>query len=67
MTDLFLSKPGAVVLNVPAGSEIVKAFGLPCGFDFSVQLADDSLHGRLSLNGSDRSVFEVLLEEMVKD
>lgn len=56
-----------MVLNVPAGSEIVKAFGLPCGFDFSVQLADDSLHGRLSLNGSDRSVFEVLLEEMVKD
>lgn len=67
MTDLFLSKPGAVVLNVPAGSEIVKAFGLPCGFDCSVQLADDYVHGRLSLNGSDRSVLQVLLEELVKD
>lgn len=67
MVDMFQSKPGAVVLNVPAGSEIVKAFELPCGFDCSIQLADDYLHGRLSLNGSDSSVLEVLLGEMVRD
>lgn len=66
MTDIFLSKQAAMVMNIPAGSEIVKAFGMPCGFDFHVQMADDYVHGRLSLNGSDRRVFQTLIELLAR-
>ncbi len=66
MTDIFLSKQAAMVVNIPAGSEIVKAFGMPCGFDFNVQMADDYVHGRLSLNGNDRRVFQTLVEMLAR-
>lgn len=62
MTDLFASRKGAFVLNVSADSEVVKAFRLPWGFDFNVQLTDNDLHARLSLNGTNESVLKALIE-----
>ncbi|MDE7407326.1 MAG: hypothetical protein K2M76_02800 [Muribaculaceae bacterium] len=62
MEDLFESRKGAFVLNVPADSEVVKAFGLPWGFDFNVQLTDNDLHARMSLNGTNESVLKALIE-----
>ncbi|MDE7443242.1 MAG: hypothetical protein K2M65_03680 [Muribaculaceae bacterium] len=66
MTDVFLSKQAAMSLSVPAGSEIVKAFNLPCGFDLNMQMSDDDMHMRLSLNGSDRRVLQTVLELVAK-
>lgn len=66
MTDVFLSKQAAMSLSIPAGSEIVKAFDLPCGFEFTVQMSAYNVHARISLNGSDRRVLPTLMELAVK-
>lgn len=66
MTDVFLSHQAAMTLNVPAGSEIVKALGLPCGFDLSARMSADNVNVRMSLNGSDRRVLQSLMEFAVR-
>lgn len=64
MTEIFESMRAALAVNIPAGSEVVKAFNLPFGFNASVQCQKSSLHVRFSLNGTDRSVLQALLELM---
>lgn len=66
MTETFLSKRAALAINVPAGSEIVKAFDMPWGFNASMQIDKSELHIRFSLNGTDKSVLQALLAELLK-
>lgn len=64
MTDTFLSQRAAMAVNIPAGSEVVKAFNLPWGFNVSMQCGKSQIDVRFSLNGTDRSVFQALLEQI---
>ena len=66
MTDIFLSQRAAMAVNIPAGSEVVKAFGMPWGFNCSMQVGESDLNVRFSLNGSSQSVLQALLAQMMK-
>jgi hypothetical protein len=61
LADTFDSASAAVAVNIPAGSEIVKAFNLPWGFNFTLRMQQTSLEMHLSLNGSNQSVLQALL------
>jgi len=64
MADTFESMRAAIAVNIPAGSEVVKAFNLPFGFNISMQCQESSLHMRFSLNGTGSSVLQALLDLM---
>lgn len=52
-TQVFEGKRGGLVIDVPMNSEPAKAFGLPYGVYFSVEIDDNAVTGRFRFAGSD--------------
>lgn len=50
----------AVVVNIPAGSDVQRAASLPFGLTLSVGLQEDKLKVRLSFNGTDLPALQAL-------
>ncbi len=60
-SDDFLGKRAAMVLDVPAGSVLSRAWGLPYGVTFKLGVNAMNFKGRITFNGSDMSALRALL------
>ncbi|MCC8038109.1 MAG: hypothetical protein LIP02_08265 [Bacteroidales bacterium] len=55
-------KPFSLYLDIPYQSETMKAFGLPYGFNLTLQLSDNVLEGKARFNGSNSAFLTTLIE-----
>ncbi|MCC8175375.1 MAG: hypothetical protein LIO91_02970 [Bacteroidales bacterium] len=55
-------KPFSLYLDIPYQSETMKAFGLPYGFNLTLQLSDNILEGKARFNGSNSAFLSTLTE-----
>lgn len=53
-------KPFSLYLDIPYQSETMKAFGLPYGFNLTLQLSDNVLEGKARFNGSNSAFLSTL-------
>lgn len=65
-TDMFEGKSFAAVGEVPYNSEIMKALGLPFGFDVTVWCDDNRFQVRTSLNRAQSSFMESVVAELAR-
>lgn len=59
-------KPFSLYFDIPYQSETMKAFGLPYGFNLTLQLSDNILEGKARFNGSNSAFLSTLLEVLAK-
>lgn len=60
-TEDFLGKRAAMVINVPVGGVVAKAWGLPYGLTMKMAVESTFWKGRITFHGSEMGAFESLL------
>lgn len=60
-TDDFLGKRAAMVINVPVGSVVARAWGLPYGLTLKTAVESTTWKARITFIGSEAGAFESLL------
>lgn len=66
LTQVFQGRGGAVALDIPYGSETMKAFGLPYGLSVTLQLEKKSVEMRARFNGTNGSFLSSLIDMIQK-
>lgn len=66
LIPVFQGSCGAVALDIPYGSETMKAFGLPCGLSVTLRLESESAEIRARLNGTNSSFLSSLIDMIQK-
>ncbi len=61
-TDDFLGRRGSMVMGIPAGSVLAKAWGLPYGLTFKAWLDAEQWKMRVTFNGTGAPAFRALLD-----
>jgi len=61
LKQVFEGRCGAIALDIPYGSETMKAFGLPYGFSLTIQLESKSIELRARFNGTSGSFISSLV------
>lgn len=67
LTQTFEGKNAAIAVDVPYGSETMKAFGLPYGFSVTLQVEDDAIEMRGRFNGTSGSFLSSLISLIAKN
>lgn len=66
LVQVFHGCGGAVALDIPYGSETMKAFGLPYGLSVTLQLESESAEIRARFNGTNSSFLSSLIDMIQK-
>lgn len=66
LAQVFQGHGGAIALDIPYGSETMKAFGLPYGFSVTMQLERNSIEMRARFNGTNGAFLSSLIEMIQK-
>lgn len=66
LVQVFNGCGGAVALDIPYGSETMKAFGLPYGLSVTLQLESESAEIRARFNGTNSSFLSSLIDMIQK-
>lgn len=66
LAPVFEGKNAAIALDIPYGSETMKAFGLPYGFSVTLQVEDNAIEVRSRFNGTNGSFLSSLIGLIAK-